>query len=108
METREKKIRADQVLRLAKLGVENGLRGIVASPQEIGLLRQTFTGEQLTIVTPGVRPVWAEANDQQRTMTPREAILAGADYLVIGRPITAHKNPVEAVEKIADEISSLM
>jgi len=95
---------ADQVLRLARLGVDNGLRGGVASPLEIGLLRQWFTRDQLTIVTPGVRPAWAEANDQQRTMTPREAILAGADYLVIGRPITAHKNPVEAVEKIAGEI----
>lgn len=95
---------AEQVLRLARLGVENGLRGVVASPQEIGLLRQWFTSGQLTIVTPGVRPAWAEANDQQRTMTPREAILAGADYLVIGRPITAHKNPLEAVNKIIGEI----
>lgn len=93
----------DEVLRLAKLGVENGIRGVVASPQEITLLRQVF-GKRLTIVTPGVRPAWAAANDQQRTLTPREAIAAGADYLVIGRPITAQANPGDAARKIADEI----
>ena len=95
---------ADQVLRLAKLGVENGLRGIVASPLEIAMLRQSL-GEQLTLVVPGVRPTWAAANDQQRTMTPGDAIRAGADYLVIGRPITAHANPLEAAKKIIDEIA---
>lgn len=95
---------ADQVLRLAKLGVENGLRGVVASPLEIGLLRESL-GKSLVIVTPGVRPAWSEANDQQRTMTPGEAVRAGADYLVIGRPITAHANPVEAVKKIAEEMA---
>jgi orotidine-5'-phosphate decarboxylase len=94
----------DEVLRLAKLGVENGVRGVVASPQEISLLRQVF-GAALTIVTPGVRPLWAAANDQQRTLTPREAVVAGADYLVIGRPITAHANPAEAARMIADEIA---
>ncbi len=94
----------DEVLRLAKLGVENGIRGVVASPQEISLLRQIF-GTALTIVTPGVRPEWASANDQQRTLTPREAVAAGADYLVIGRPITAHANPAEAARRIADEIA---
>jgi orotidine-5'-phosphate decarboxylase len=93
----------DEVLRLARLGVENGIRGVVASPQEISLLRQVF-GAGLTIVTPGVRPEWAAANDQQRTLTPRAAIAAGADYLVIGRPITAQVNPAEAARKIADEI----
>ncbi|HWB59111.1 MAG TPA: orotidine-5'-phosphate decarboxylase, partial [Chthoniobacteraceae bacterium] len=93
----------DQVLRLAKLGVENGIRGVVASPQEISLLRQVF-GKGLAIVTPGVRPEWAAANDQQRTLTPQAAVGAGADYLVIGRPITAHANPAEAARMIADEI----
>ena len=95
---------ADQVLRLAKLGVENGLRGVVASPLEIGLLRESL-GKSLVIVTPGVRPAWSEANDQQRTMTPGEAVRAGADYLVIGRPITAHADPVDAVKKIAEEMA---
>jgi len=93
----------DEVLRLAKLGVENGIRGVVASPQEISLLRQVF-GPALTIVTPGVRPEWAAANDQQRTLTPRAAVAAGADYLVIGRPITAQPSPKDAAQKIADEI----
>lgn len=94
----------DQVLRLARLGLENGLRGVVASPQEISLLRQVFNNK-LTIVTPGVRPEWAAANDQQRTLTPWAAVKAGADFLVIGRPITAHANPREAAEKIIAEIA---
>ena len=95
---------AAQVLRLAKLGIDNGLRGVVASPLEIAPLRE-MAGAGLTIVTPGVRPAWAEANDQQRTMTPAEAIRAGADYLVIGRPITAHANQVEAARRIIEEIA---
>ena len=93
----------DEVLRLAKLGAENGIRGVVASPQEITLLRQIF-GKALKIVTPGVRPEWAAANDQQRMMTPHAAIAAGADYLVIGRPITAHASPKDAARMIAEEI----
>jgi orotidine-5'-phosphate decarboxylase len=96
----------DQVLRLARLAVENGVRGIVASPQEVTLLRQIFT-DKLTIVTPGVRPAWAAANDQQRTMTPAAAIRAGADYLVIGRPILAHASPREAAQRIAEEIENV-
>jgi len=93
----------DQVLRLARLAVENGVTGIVASPLEVSLLRQVF-GSGLTIVTPGVRPEWAEANDQQRTMTPKAAIQAGADFLVIGRPITGQANPREAAERILAEL----
>ena len=93
-----------QVLRLAKLGVENGVDGIVASPHEIKTLRAEF-GEEIKIVVPGVRPSWAESNDQKRTMTPREAVQAGADYLVIGRPIVAHPNPAEALAKIIQEIA---
>jgi len=94
-----------QVLRLAKLGIENGVDGIVASPREIKMLRAEF-GEKIKIVVPGVRPSWSEPGDQKRFMTPREAIDAGADYLVIGRPITAHKNPREAVDKILTELGS--
>jgi len=93
----------DQVLRLTRLGVEHGVTGIVASPQEVTLLRQVF-GHGLTIVTPGVRPEWAAANDQQRTLTPRAAMAAGADYLVIGRPITGAPNPREAAERILAEL----
>ena len=95
----------DQVLRLARLALDNGVRGVVASPQEVALLRQNFS-DKLTIVTPGVRPDWAAANDQQRTLTPGAAIRAGADYLVIGRPILAHDNPREAARMIADEIEA--
>ncbi len=93
----------DQVLRLARLAVDNGLRGVVASPQEVSLLRQVFA-QKLTLVTPGVRPEWAAANDQQRMMTPRAAVDAGANYLVIGRPITAHADPRAAAEKIIAEL----
>jgi orotidine-5'-phosphate decarboxylase len=93
----------DQVLRLARLAAENGVTGVVASPLEVTLLRQVF-GPGLTIVTPGVRPEWAAANDQQRTMTPKAAMQAGADYLVIGRPITGESNPREAAERILAEL----
>jgi orotidine-5'-phosphate decarboxylase len=93
----------EQVLRLARLGVENGVDGIVASPHEIKALRREF-GTRIKIVVPGIRPSWATAGDQKRFMTPREAIEAGADFLVIGRPITGHKNPKEALGKILDDI----
>ncbi|HEY6111468.1 MAG TPA: orotidine-5'-phosphate decarboxylase, partial [Chthoniobacterales bacterium] len=95
----------DQVLRLAKLGVENGIDGVVASPHEIKALRAAF-GDQIKIVVQGIRPAWAEPGDQKRFMTPRAALEAGADYIGIGRPITAHSNPREAVEKIRAELSS--
>ncbi len=94
---------ADQVLRLATLGVEGGIDGVVASPHEIKPLRREF-GNKIKIAVPGIRPSWAEPGDQRRRMTPHEALEAGADYLVIGRPITAHPNPGEAVAKILDEI----
>jgi orotidine-5'-phosphate decarboxylase len=95
----------DHVLRLAKLGVSAGIGGLVASPREATMLRAEF-GNEIKIVTPGVRPTWAEAVDQKRVMTPRKALEAGADYLVIGRPITAHPNPLEAVAKILGEIEA--
>ncbi len=89
-------------LRLAKLGVDAGIDGVVASPDEIKPLRREFA-HKMKIVVPGIRPSGAEANDQKRTMTPRESLEAGADYLVIGRPITTHPNPCEAVAKILAE-----
>jgi orotidine-5'-phosphate decarboxylase len=95
----------DHVLRLAKLGVSAGIGGLVASPREATMLRAEF-GNEIKIVTPGVRPTWAEAVDQNRVMTPRKALEAGADYLVIGRPIMAHPNPLEAVAKILGEIEA--
>ena len=97
---------AEQVLRLAQLGVENGIDGVVASPHEIKMLRAVF-GEKIKIAVQGIRPTWAEAYDQKRFMTPREALEAGADYMGIGRPITTHPNPREAVEKILAELCSL-
>ena len=93
----------NQVLRLAKLGVECGIDGLIASPREVKMLRQEFGGE-IKIVTPGVRPNWAEAGDQKRATTPREAVAAGADYLVIGRPIVADPNPRQALTKILGEL----
>src|SRR5881409_873595 len=93
----------DQVLRLAKLGVEAGIDGIVASPHEIKKLRAEF-GNKIKIVVQGIRPTWAEPGDQKRFMTPRRAIEAGADYIGIGRPITTHPDPSEAVAKILQEL----
>jgi orotidine-5'-phosphate decarboxylase len=93
----------DHVLRLARLGVSAGIDGLVASPHEARALRTEF-GDKIKIVTPGVRPGWSEPGDQKRFMTPREAIDAGADYLVIGRPVTAHPKPREAVARILTEL----
>src|SRR5213083_89109 len=94
----------DQVLRLARLGVEAGIDGVVASPHEIKKLRAEFAS-RIKIVVQGIRPTWAEPGDQKRFMTPREALEAGADYIGIGRPITAHQRPSEAVAKILQELS---
>lgn len=93
----------DQVLRLARLGTENGITGLVASPREIALLRQVF-GREPTLVIPGIRPAGSASDDQRRTMTPGEAAKAGADYLVIGRPILAADNPLEAACRIRAEV----
>jgi orotidine-5'-phosphate decarboxylase len=94
----------DQILRLAKLGVEGGVDGVVASPHEIKLLRAKFS-DKIKIVVPGIRPSWSEAGDQKRVMAPCEALDAGADYLVIGRPIIAHPKPREAASKILEELN---
>ncbi|MCP2605327.1 orotidine-5'-phosphate decarboxylase [Candidatus Aminicenantes bacterium AH-873-B07] len=93
----------DEVLKLAHLAIEAGIDGIVCSPKEIELLRRNL-GEKPLIVTPGIRPIWSQKNDQKRIMTPREAIQKGADYLVIGRPIISASNPEEAFLKIINEI----
>jgi orotidine-5'-phosphate decarboxylase len=96
---------ADQVLRLAEMGANCRLRGVVASPHEITPLREAF-GHGLVIVTPGVRPAGADKGDQRRVMTPGEAVRCGADYLVIGRPITADQSPRDAYRRIAEEINT--
>jgi orotidine-5'-phosphate decarboxylase len=95
----------DQVVHLAGMGLRCGLKGVVASPREIRPLREHF-GKDLVIVTPGVRPTGSEAGDQKRVMTPSKAIQAGANYLVIGRPITSAPFPVEALRAIAVEMES--
>jgi orotidine-5'-phosphate decarboxylase len=92
-------------LRLAKLGVEAGIDGVVASPHEIKVLRTEFT-DKIKIVVQGIRPSWAEPGDQKRFMTPRQALEAGADYIGIGRPITTHPRPTEALTNILNEIES--
>ena len=89
---------ADQVQNLVSLGIKAGLRGFVCSPQEIVRLRQTLPADA-KLVTPGIRMTAAQ-DDQKRTMTPAEAIQAGADRLVIGRPICASPDPVQALERI--------
>lgn len=91
------------VLRLCQLGIENGIRALVCSPQEIEPIRHKF-GNDLILVTPGIRPVWASRGDQKRVFTPTMAVKKGSDYLVIGRPVTRDKNPNTAFQRILEEI----
>ena len=93
-----------QVLRLAQLAVKSGLRGLVCSPLEIATLRKVLPAH-IQLVTPGIRTGAEKADDQKRTLTPREAIQAGANWLVIGRPIYAAENPRAAAEKILASIA---
>ncbi|MGE5212274.1 MAG: orotidine-5'-phosphate decarboxylase [Nitrospirota bacterium] len=95
----------NQVIRLARLGAAAGIDGLVASPHEIKALRGEF-GHRIKIAVQGIRPTWAEAGDQKRFTTPRQALDAGADYIGIGRPITGHMQPREAVARILDELCS--
>jgi orotidine-5'-phosphate decarboxylase len=95
----------DEVLLLAELAKNVGITGLVASPQELCILRERF-GSLFTTVIPGIRPTWSESGDQKRILTPRQAAEAGADYLVIGRPITASKDPKTALQRIVDELES--
>jgi orotidine-5'-phosphate decarboxylase len=92
----------EQVAALALLCQEAGLDGVVASAREIPYIRKEC-GDKFVIVTPGVRPAWANQNDQARTVTPGEAISLGADYLVVGRPVTAAPVPREALERLLAE-----
>jgi len=91
------------VQRLAVLASENGCHGVVCSPHEATVLKEKLSADFLA-VTPGIRPFGTALNDQQRITTPTEAITAGSDYLVIGRPITQAENPSYALEQIYNEI----
>jgi orotidine-5'-phosphate decarboxylase len=98
---------ASRVVTLARLAKEAGLDGVVSSPQEARAIRRAC-GPKFLIVVPGVRPSGDSAQDQSRVATPSEAMRAGADYLVVGRPITAAKNPREAALAINQEIAAAL
>ncbi|GEB71484.1 Orotidine 5'-phosphate decarboxylase [Pseudoalteromonas carrageenovora] len=93
-----------QVMHLAKLAKEAGLDGVVCSAQEAKILKAEL-GNNFKLVTPGIRPEGSDAGDQKRIMTPKQAVDAGSDYLVIGRPITKADNPVKVLEDVNSSIS---
>lgn len=93
-----------QVHRLASVAMKAGLRGLVCSPQEVSKLR-TFLPPSMQLVTPGIRFGTEKADDQKRTMSPKEAIAAGANWLVVGRPIYAAENPRAAADTILSSLS---
>ena len=95
----------DYTRQMAQLAAASGLSGAVCSPHEAKQLREDC-GQSFVLVCPGVRPTWAQKGDQQRTMTPSQAMALGASYLVIGRPITQADNPAAAFEKICQEIAA--
>ncbi len=94
----------ETAVRLAKLACVAGLRGIVASPTDTASIRDAC-GPDLVIVTPGIRSAGGDAGDQRRTLSARDAVARGADYIVVGRPITAAKDRRDAAQRIIDEIS---
>ncbi len=99
----------EYVLHLATLALQNNLDGIICSPNEAKLVSQLKdkANKEFLIVTPGVRPLWANKNDQQRTATPKDAITNGSTHIVVGRPITGAKNPKDAAKKILEEIEEV-
>ncbi|MDZ8184861.1 MAG: orotidine-5'-phosphate decarboxylase [Nostoc sp. ChiSLP02] len=96
----------EYALEMALMAQEAGLDGAVCSPQEVAQLRQTC-GDDFLLVCPGVRPSWADKADQKRSLTPAQAIAAGANYLVIGRPITAAAEPELAWKRICEDLSAI-
>lgn len=97
----------EQVLRLARLGVESGLQGLVCSPLELAMLREKL-GPGPILVTPGIRPMGADLNEQKRIMTAGEAVVAGASYIVVGRPILKAVDPKKALEEILKEMEAAL
>lgn len=97
-----------QVVRLAALAQESGLDGVIASPNEITLIREYVAEREFLIVTPGIRPTWSEGDDQKRTATPETAFRDGADFIVVGRPITAGPDPRTAAQRVLEEISQAL
>jgi orotidine-5'-phosphate decarboxylase len=95
-----------QVRRLSLLAEASGMDGVVASPHEVAVVRSTVMSPGFLIVTPGVRPEGTVLDDQKRVMTPAQAIRAGADYIVVGRPIIGAKDPVESAGQILEEMES--
>jgi len=96
----------DNAVRLARLAQSSGLRGVVASPLEIEPIREAC-GTDFVILTPGIRPKGSDVGDQQRVMTPGEAVRAGADYIVVGRPITSAADPRSAARRVVEEMSAI-
>lgn len=97
----------EYVSRLARTALESGLKGVVASASEAPVIREEC-GEDFIIVCPAIRPTWSVVNDQVRVVTPSDAIKAGVDYMVVGRPVTSASNKVEAVELIIREIEDAL
>jgi len=93
----------EQIVYMARLAQRAGLDGVVASPQEIQFIR-IACGNDFVVVTPGVRPEWAAQDDQKRTMTPAEALAAGANYVVIGRPIYQSPEPANALKRVLQQL----
>lgn len=104
METGMRGTVAETVRQLARLAHESGIDGVVCSPHEIALIRET-AGDDMVIVTPGIRPKGAAKGDQARVTTPGEALRLGCDYIVVGRPITEASSPRDAARAIVDELS---
>jgi orotidine-5'-phosphate decarboxylase len=96
-----------QAVRLARLAASCGLDGVVASPHEVIAVRNSVERENFLIVTPGVRSTAVPDDDQRRVMTPGEAVEAGADYIVVGRPITQAENPERAAREILEQINRI-
>lgn len=96
----------DQVVRLAELALSSGCQGVIASANEVALLRENL-GSEFLIITPGIRPAGVDVNDQVRVNTPKQSIVSGASAIIVGRPITQSKNPALVVAQITNEIGAI-